>query len=120
MPYAPVVFISAKLGIRVGQVMDAALSVLDERNKRVSTAQLNKVLQDAVAKHQPPTRPGKWVKFYYATQADVAPPTFIFFCNDPKLIHFGYRRYLENELREAFGFQGTPLRISFRSRRDAD
>ena len=120
MPYAPVVFISAKMGIRVGQAMDAALSVLAERNKRVSTAQLNKVLQDAVSKHQPPTRPGKWVKFYYVTQADVAPPTFIFFCNDPKLIHFGYRRYLENELREAFGFQGTPLRISFRSRREAD
>jgi GTP-binding protein len=120
MPYAPVVFISAKMGIRVGQVMDAALTVLAERNKRVSTAQLNKVLQDAVSRHQPPTRPGKWVKFYYVTQADVAPPTFIFFCNDPKQIHFGYRRYLENELREAFGFQGTPLRISFRSRREAD
>lgn len=120
MAYAPVVFISAKLGLRVGQAIDAALTVVKERNKRVSTAQLNKVLKDAVAKHQPPSRPGKWVKFFYATQADTSPPTFIFFCNDPKQIHFSYRRYLENELREAFGFQGTPLRLSFRSRRELD
>lgn len=120
MNYAPVVFISAKLGLRVGQVLDAALQVIEEREKRVSTAQLNKVLKDAVAKHQPPSRPGKWVKFFYATQADVAPPTFLFFCNDPKGIHFSYRRYLENELREAFGFVGTPLRLSFRSRREMD
>ncbi|HYJ12312.1 MAG TPA: ribosome biogenesis GTPase Der [Thermomicrobiales bacterium] len=120
MNYAPVVFISAKLGLRVGQVLDAALQVIEEREKRVSTAQLNKVLKDAVAKHQPPSRPGKWVKFFYATQADVAPPTFLFFCNDPKAIHFSYRRYLENELREAFGFVGTPLRLSFRSRREMD
>jgi GTP-binding protein len=120
MNYAPVVFISAKLGLRVGQVLDAALQVIEEREKRVSTAQLNKVLKDAVAKHQPPSRPGKWVKFFYATQADVAPPTFLFFCNDPKAIHFSYRRYLENELREAFGFEGTPLRLSFRSRREMD
>lgn len=120
MSYAPVVFISAKLGLRVGQAIDAALTVVIERNKRVSTAQLNKVLKDSVAKHQPPSRPGKWIKFFYATQADTSPPTFIFFCNDPKQIHFSYRRYLENELREAFGFQGTPLRLSFRSRRELD
>ncbi len=120
MAYAPVVFISAKLGLRVGQAIDAALTVIIERNKRVSTAQLNKVLKDSVAKHQPPSRPGKWIKFFYATQADTSPPTFIFFCNDPKQIHFSYRRYLENELRDAFGFQGTPLRLSFRSRRELD
>ncbi len=119
LPYAPLVFISAKLGQRVDQVIDTALVVIKEREKRVSTAALNKMLNEAVAKHQPPSRPGKWIKFFYATQADVAPPTFIFFCNDPKLIHFSYRRYIENELREAFGFQGTPLRISFRSRREA-
>ncbi len=120
MSYAPVVFISAKLGLRVGQTLDAALAVIEERDKRVSTAQLNKVLKDAVAKHQPPSRPGKWVKFFYATQADTSPPTFLFFCNDPKAIHFSYRRYLENELRDAFGFSGTPLRLSFRSRRELD
>jgi GTP-binding protein len=120
MAYAPVVFISAKLGLRVGQVLDAALAVIEERDKRVSTAELNKVLKDAVAKHQPPSRPGKWVKFFYATQADTSPPTFLFFCNDPRAIHFSYRRYLENELRDAFGFSGTPLRLSFRSRRELD
>ena len=119
MPYAPLVFISAKLGQRVGQVLETALTIVKERERRVSTAALNKMLQEAVAKHQPASRPGKWLKFYYATQADVAPPTFIIFCNDPKQIHFGYRRYLENELRSVFGFKGTPLRISFRSRHEA-
>lgn len=119
IPYAPVVFISAKLGQRVSQVLDTALTIIEEREKRVSTASLNKMLQEAVAKHQPPSKPGKWLKFYYATQADVAPPTFIIFCNDPKQIHFGYRRYLENELREQFGFTGTPIRISFRGRHES-
>lgn len=116
--YAPLVFISAKLGQRIDQVMDTALTVLKERERRVSTSSLNRVLKDAVARHQPPSRPGKWVKFFYATQADTAPPTFIFFCNDPKQIHFSYRRYLENQIREEFGFNGTPLRLSFRSRRE--
>ncbi len=116
MAYAPVVFISAKLGLRVGQAIDAALTVIIERNKRVSTAQLNKVLKDSVAKHQPPSRPGKWIKFFYATQADASPPTFVFFCNDPEHIHFSYRRYLENELRGEYGFVGSPIRMSFRSR----
>lgn len=118
MAYAPVVFISAKLGQRVSQVIDASLDVLEQREKRVSTAALNRVLKEAVDKHQPPSRPGKWIKFYYATQADVAPPTFIFFTNDPKQIHFTYRRYLENELRKAFGFEGTPIRMSFRDRHE--
>jgi GTP-binding protein len=118
MPYAPVLFISAKTGQRVARVMEVALEVVDERNRRVSTAALNKVLKEAVAKHPPPSKPGKWVRFFYATQADVAPPTFVFFCNEPKMIHFSYRRYIENELREAFGFAGTPLRLSFRSRHE--
>ncbi len=119
MPYAPIVFISAKTGQRVGKVLETALDVVGERFRRVSTAALNKVLKEAVAKHPPPSKPGKWVRFFYATQADVAPPTFVFFCNEPKMIHFSYRRYIENELREAFGFIGTPLRISFRSRHEA-
>ncbi|MEJ7838843.1 MAG: ribosome biogenesis GTPase Der, partial [Thermomicrobiales bacterium] len=119
MPYASVIFISAKFGQRVSQVLDAGLKVIKERDKRISTAALNKMLRDAVSKHQPPSKPGKWLKFYYATQADTSPPTFIFFCNDPTMIHFSYRRYLENELREQFGFDGTPLRISFRGRHEA-
>jgi GTP-binding protein len=118
MPYAPLVFISAKFGQRVHQVLEAALGVVAERQKRVSTAALNKVLREAVAAHPPASKPGKWLKFYYATQADVSPPTFVFFCNDPVQVHFSYRRYLENKLREEFGFGGTPLRLSFRGRED--
>ncbi|MCA9832854.1 MAG: ribosome biogenesis GTPase Der [Thermomicrobiales bacterium] len=118
MAYAPVVFISAKMQQRVNQVLDTALDVLEQRQKRVSTAALNKMLREAVDKHQPPSRPGKWLKFYYATQADIEPPTFIFFTNDPKQIHFTYRRYLENELRKTFGFEGTPIRMSFRDRHE--
>jgi GTP-binding protein len=76
------------------------------------------MLREAVAAHPPPSKPGKWLKFYYATQADVAPPTFVFFCNDPVQVHFSYRRYLENRLREEFGFLGTPIRISFRGREE--
>jgi GTP-binding protein len=120
MPYAPVAFISAKLGQRVQQVIETALTVVDERDRRVPTASLNKLLKDAVANHPPASKPGKWVKFYYATQADVSPPTFIFFCNDPTQIHFSYKRYLENQLREHFGFTGTPMRLSFRGREDSE
>jgi len=116
MPYAPIVFISAKFGQRVHQVVTAALEVVNERARRVPTAKLNQVLKDAVQKHPPPSRPGKWMKFYYVTQADVSPPTFVFFCNEPAGIHFSYRRYLENEFRQAFGFEGTPMRLSFRAR----
>lgn len=116
MPYAPLVFISAKYGQRIDQAVNVALEVVAEREKHVSTSQLNKMLREAVAAHPPPSKQGKWIKFYYATQADVAPPTFIVFCNDPKQIHFSYRRYLENKLREVFGFIGSPIRISFRGR----
>lgn len=118
MPYAPLIFISATRGQRVPRVLETALEIVNERNRRVSTAALNRLLKDAVTKHPPPSKPGKWVRFFYATQADVAPPTFIFFCNDPKMIHFSYRRYIENELRESFGYSGTPLRISFRGRHE--
>jgi len=118
MPYAPLTFISAKFGQRVSQVLETALQVVEERNRRVTTAQLNKLLREAVAKHPPPSKPGKWLKFYYATQVDVAPPTFVFFVNDPTQIHFSYRRYLENQLRENIGFTGTPIRMSFRGREE--
>jgi GTP-binding protein len=116
MPYAPIVFVSAKFGQRVHQVLDTALAVVAERKRRVPTAALNKMLKDAVAAHPPPSKPGKWLKFFYATQADVSPPTFIFFTNDPAQLHFSYRRYLENQLRETFGFTGTAIRLSFRGR----
>lgn len=120
MPYAPILFISAKHGQRVNQVLEQALVVVNERERRIPTAQINKMLREAVAKHPPPSRPAKWMKFYYGTQVDVNPPTFVFFCNDPKAIHFSYRRYLENQLRAEFGFIGTPIRMSFRGRDEAD
>ena len=116
MPYAPLVFISAKFGQRVQQVLETALIVVEERSKRVPTAALNKMLREAVAAHPPPSKPGKWIKFFYGTQADVSPPTFVFFCNEPQSLHFSYRRYLENELRKSFNFTGTPVRMSFRGR----
>lgn len=118
MPYVPAVFISAKFNQRVAQVMERALFVMEERQKRVPTAALNRMLQEAVEKHAPPSRPGKWVKFFYATQVDVAPPSFVFFCNHAEDVHFSYRRYLENQLREQFGFVGNPIRMRFRNRQE--
>jgi GTPase len=116
LPYAPLVFVSAKFGQRVHQVLDSALAVVAERHRRVPTAALNKMLKEAVAAHPPPSKPGKWIRFFYVTQADVSPPTFVIFTNDPAQIHFSYRRYLENKLRERFGFTGTAIRMSFRGR----
>ena len=120
LPYAPLVFISAKFGQRVQNVLEMALLVETERRKRVSTSALNKLLREAVAAHAPASKPGKWLKFYYATQADVSPPTFVFFCNDPQNVHFSYKRYLENQLRGAFGFEGTPIKLIFRTRQHSE
>ena len=100
--------------------MDLALEVVNERKKRVPTAALNKMLREAVANHPPSSKSGKQIKFFYGTQVDIEPPTFVFFCTDPKAIHFSYRRYIENQLREQFAFTGTPIRISFRGREDAE
>jgi GTP-binding protein len=116
MPYVTFAFISAKFGQRVNKVLPAALKVANERTKRVPTGQLNKLVKEAVEAHPPASKPGKWVKFYYATQADVKPPTFVFFTNDAESVHFSYKRYLENQLRGAFGFEGTPIRLVFRTR----
>jgi len=116
IPYAPLLFVSALTGQRVGTVLEAALRVYQERLRRVPTSGLNRLLREAVASHSPPSKRGKRLRFYYATQAEVDPPTFVFFVNDPQLVHFSYRRYLENRLREAFGFEGTPLRLHFRRR----
>lgn len=118
LPYAPLVFISAKFGQRVQNVLEMALLVEGERRKRVSTSSLNKLLRESVARHPPASKPGKWLKFYYATQADVSPPTFVFFCNDPQNVHFSYKRYLENQIRDQFGFVGNPVRMTFRGREE--
>ena len=116
MPYAPILFTSAKLGWGVEGILPAAEQVQQERLKRIPTSGLNNLVQDLVAAHLPPTKAGKRLKILYITQAQVSPPTFVFFVNNAKLLHFSYRRYLENGLRHAYGFDGTPLRLVFRSR----
>jgi GTP-binding protein len=120
VPYVPFVFISAKYGQRVNKVLPLALKVARERTKRITTAQLNKLVKEAIEAHPPPSKPGKWLKFYYATQADIKPPTFVFFVNDAEAVHFSYKRYLENQIRGAFGFEGTPIKMIFRERHQTD
>jgi len=114
--YAPVLYISAKLRQGIGEVMPQAHQVYQERLKRLSTAAVNKVVQQAVAAHSLPRVGTRQLKVLYATQAEINPPTFVFFVNDTRLIHFSYQRYLENKLRRAFGFAGTPLRLVFKTR----
>ena len=119
MSYAPVIYVSAKFRQGVSQIMPQANQIYQERLKRLPTATINSVVQQAVASHILPRVGGKRLKVLYATQADVNPPTFVFFVNDPKLIHFSYRRYLENRLRQSFGFSGTSLRLVFKRRGEA-
>jgi len=116
MPYAPVLYISAKLKQGVDKVMPQMRQVYEERLKRLSTAAVNGVVQQAVASHNLPRRGKRRLKVLQATQTEVNPPTFVFFVNDTGLIHFSYRRYLENELRRTFGFAGTPVRLVFKTR----
>jgi GTP-binding protein len=116
LEFAPIVSISAKTGQRVGRVLELAIDIWGERRKRVSTGELNRVLRAASDRLAPPLVRGRRPKIFYATQAGVAPPTFVFFANDAALVHFSYRRYLENRLREEFGFDGTPIRLIFRDR----
>ena len=117
MDYVSIVYISALTGQRVHKVIPTALAAQEARLIRIPTSELNRIVQEAVVKHAPPSKSGRRLKFLYATQSSVDPPTFIFFVNDPRLVHFGYKRYLENQLRESYGFVGTPLRLMFRSRR---
>jgi GTP-binding protein len=114
--FAPVVAISALTGQRAGRVLDEALAIASERRKRVPTGQLNRVLSEAVSRHQPPPMKGRRPRFYYATQAAIEPPTFVLFASDANAVHFSYRRFLENRVRDAFRFEGTPLRFIFRER----
>jgi GTP-binding protein len=114
MPYIPVLFISALTGLRVNRVLPTALEVVEARYQRIPTGPLNDVLREALAEHAPPSVRGRRLKLYYATQAEVAPPRFILFVNDPRLVHFTYERYLENQIREVFPFSGTPVRLTFR------
>jgi GTP-binding protein len=116
LDFAPIVSISAKTGQRVGRVLEAAIDIWGERRKRISTGELNRVVTAAVDRTPPPPVRGHRPRLFYATQAGVAPPTFVFFASDASAVHFSYRRYLENRLRETFGFDGTPIRLVFRDR----
>ncbi len=112
--YAPIVSISAKTGQRVQRVLELAVDVWGERRRRIGTGEINRLVSAAVERNPPAIVHGKRAKIRYATQVGVAPPTFVFFATDPTSLHFSYRRYLENRLREAYGFDGTPIRLVFR------
>jgi GTP-binding protein len=114
--FAPIVSISAKTGQRVERVLELAVDIWAERRRRISTGELNRLLLNATERTPPPMVRGRRPKLFYMTQAGVAPPTFVFFASDASTVHFSYRRYLENRLRETFGFDGTPLRLVFRDR----
>lgn len=116
MRWAPVQFISALTGQRVHRVLPTAKEIAESNSMRISTATLNSVLQDAVTSVQPPSDRGRRLRIYYGTQVSVRPPTFALFVNDKELMHFSYERYLENQFRQAFGFEGSPMRFSIRNR----
>ena len=118
MSYAPVVFISALTGQRVEKLFPLIRTAYQQSGLRISTGQLNDILRDAVARVQPPTDRGRRLKVYYMTQTGVRPPNFVLFCNDIELFHYSYRRYIENKIREVFGFVGTPIRMTIRQKGD--
>jgi GTP-binding protein len=118
MDYVPLLFISAKTGQRVEQVLPLALQVQEERLVRLSTSKINRVLVEAQDAHPAPSRSGRQLKIFYGTQVRSDPPTFMIYVNDPSLMHFTYRRYLENRFRAEYGFVGTPIRIVVKGRRD--
>lgn len=120
LSYVPLLFISALTGQRVNQVLPTTLKIVESRYQHLPTGQLNDIVRQAMAAHPPPSKRGKRLKVYYTTQAEVAPPTFVFFVNDPRLVHFSYQRFLENCIRETFPFPGTPIRMTFRGHRDRE
>ena len=117
-PYATVLYVSAKLGQGLIKIMPEVMRVQDERSKRIATTEVNSMLKQALLEHRPPRSGTRQLKILYATQAETNPPTFVFFVNDPSLMHFSYERFLENRLRAAFGFDGTPVRLVFKPRRE--
>jgi GTP-binding protein len=120
IPYAPVAFVSALTGQRIDQVLVAAVRVYEQRYQRIPTSELNEIVQEAIIRHSPPSKAGRRLTFYYATQPAVDPPTLVFFVNDSRLVHFSYQRYLENRIRERWGFEGTPLRLRFQGHQEKD
>ncbi len=120
MMYAPTLYVSAKTGQRVGKLFELINYVYNQNCTRISTGMLNDVLNDATARVQPPSDKGRHLKIYYMTQISTCPPTFVIFCNNAELFHFSYQRYLENQLREVFGFRGTPIKIIVRQKGDKE
>ena len=118
MPYAPIAYVSALTGQRVRNLYEMINKVYAESRRRITTGVLNDLLNDATTRVQPPSDKGKRLKVYYMTQTSIAPPTFVIFCNSEELFHFSYRRYIENCLRDTFGFEGTPIKIVIRQRGD--
>jgi GTP-binding protein len=116
MTYAPILYVSALTGQRVTNIFEQINYVYNQSVTRISTGMLNDVLHDATIRVQPPSDKGKRLKIYYMTQISVAPPTFVIFCNNAELFHFSYQRYIENCLRDTFGFKGTPIRLIIRER----
>ncbi|GIM48208.1 GTPase Der [Collibacillus ludicampi] len=116
MPWAPILFVSAKTRQRVHKILDLVVAVAEQHAMRIPTSTVNSVIEDAVVMTPPPTDKGRKLRIYYATQVSVKPPTFAVFVNDPELSHFSYERYLENKLRDAFGFEGTPIRLYIRQK----
>ena len=120
MPYAQILFVSALTGQRIFKLFDVIDMVIENQNLRISTGVLNEIMMEAVAMQQPPSDKGKRLKLYYMTQVAVKPPSFVIFVNDKELMHFSYTRYLENKIREAFGFKGTSLRFFIRERKEKE
>ena len=118
MPYAEIVFISAMTGQRITKLYELIDMVIQNHSLRIGTGVLNEIMAEAVALKQPPSDKGRRLKLYYITQVAVKPPTFVIFVNDKELTHFSYTRYIENKIREAFGFRGTPLKFIIRERKD--
>ena len=120
MPYAEIMYVSAKTGQRLPKLFDMIDMVIENQTLRVATGVLNEIMSEAVAMQQPPSDKGKRLKLYYITQVAVKPPSFVIFVNDKELMHFSYTRYLENKIREAFGFKGTSLKFFIRERKEKD
>ena len=118
MPYAPIIYVSALTGQRIENIYELIKNVYAESHRRISTGMLNDLLNDAMTRVQPPSDKGKRLKIYYMTQTNVAPPTFVLFCNSEELFHFSYQRYIENCLRDTFGFAGTPVKLVVRQKGD--
>ena len=118
MTYAPIIYVSAKTGQRCAHIYELINKVYEESRRRITTGMLNDLLNDATTRVQPPSDKGKRLKIYYMTQSSIAPPTFVIFCNSEELFHFSYQRYLENCIRDTFGFEGTPIRLVIRQKGD--